>query len=110
MRNAIGTALYLVAVILGFALMSLLAGCTPQQAATAATVVNDIKTGVAISDAALVSVNQIVQAADPASKVASQIAGATTIANKVNGVTQSISIVIPVTPVAATPAPAATGQ
>jgi hypothetical protein len=83
-----------------------LVGCTQDQANSAQNVTSETKTGIAISDAVLNSVNAIIQAADPNSKVASQIAGATTIANRVNGVTQTISIVIPVTPTAA---PATTG-
>ena len=94
------------------AILALL-GCTQDQANSAQNATNEIKTGIAISDAALNSFNAIIQVADPNSRVASQIAGATTIANRVNGVTQSISIVIPVTPTVATTssttAPATTG-
>lgn len=95
---------FMLSVMVCIGLAYALTSCTADQANQAQTVTNEVKTGIAIGDAALNAVNALITAADANSKVATKINTVTTIANKVNGVAQSINIVIPVEPV--TPVPA----
>ena len=105
--------LLLVAVVLmGGIGLCMSTGCTATQAAYAQNITNETKQIAAIADATLNAANVLVNAADPSSKVAARISTITTNANKVNGVAQSINIIIPVESVVpapvVTPAPVST--
>jgi len=98
----------------GLALLALMGCMAEQQATLVSTLEKDANTAqevIQVADSALPVVDALVNAAAPGSKTSQTLNNVTVIANKINGIVQSVTI--PVTPIpvvapAAAPAAATT--